>query len=227
MKIAILGGTGDQGFGLALRFAKNHDIIIGSRKKEKAEEASSRAKEILLSKGISYKNIIGMDNKEASKEGDVVILSLPYQHTLSTLKDIKEDLTNKIVVSIGVPLATAIGDKPTRVSLPPQGSVAEMVQEYLKDLNELKVVSAFHNVCSKELEDLDHPVDCDILVCGDDIESKKVVMSLAEEIDGVRVIDCGKLELSRYIEQITPLLIGLNIKYKLKGSGIRITGLKK
>jgi NADPH-dependent F420 reductase len=223
MKIAILGGTGDQGFGLALRFAKNHDIIIGSRKKEKAEDASNRAKEILLSKGINYKNITGMDNKEASKEGDVVILSLPYQHTLSTLKDIKENLTNKIVVSIGVPLATAIGDKPTRVVLPPQGSVAEMVQEYLKDS---KVVSAFHNVCSKELEDIDHPVDCDILVCGDDVESKKVIMSLAEEIEGVRAIDCGKLELSRYIEQITPLLIGLNIKYKLKGSGIRITGLK-
>ena len=222
MKIAILGGTGDQGFGLALRFAKNHDIIIGSRKKEKAEDASNRAKEILISKGIAYKNITGMDNKEASKEGDVIILSLPYQHTLSTLKDIKEDLTNKIVVSIGVPLATAIGDKPTRVALPPQGSVAEMVQEYLKDS---KVVSAFHNVCSKELEDIDHPVDCDILVCGDDVESKKVIMSLAEEIDGVRAIDCGKLELSRYIEQITPLLIGLNIKYKLKGSGIRITGI--
>ena len=222
MKIAILGGTGDQGFGLALRFAKNHDIIIGSRKKEKAEDASNRAKEILISKGIAYKNITGMDNKEASKEGDVVILSLPYQHTLSTLKDIKENLTNKIVVSIGVPLATAIGDKPTRVVLPPQGSVAEMVQEYLKDS---KVVSAFHNVCSKELEDIDHPVDCDILVCGDDVESKKVIISLAEEIDGVRAIDCGKLELSRYIEQITPLLIGLNIKYKLKGSGIRITGL--
>jgi NADPH-dependent F420 reductase len=224
MKIAILGGTGDQGFGLALRFAKNHDIIIGSRKKERAEDASNRAKEILLSKGINYKNITGMDNKEASKEGDVVILSLPYQHTLSTLKDIKEDLKNKIVVSIGVPLATAIGDKPTRVALPPQGSVAEMVQEYLKDS---KVVSAFHNVCSKELEDIGHAVDCDILVCGDDVESKKVIMSLAEEIDGVRAIDCGKLELSRYIEQITPLLIGLNIKYKLKGSGIRITGLTK
>jgi NADPH-dependent F420 reductase len=224
MKIAILGGTGDQGFGLALRFAKNHDIIIGSRKKERAEDASNRAKEILLSKGINYKNITGMDNKEASKEGDVVILSLPYQHTLSTLKDIKEDLKNKIVVSIGVPLATAIGDKPTRVALPPQGSVAEMVQEYLKDS---KVVSAFHNVCSKELEDIDHPVDCDILVCGNDDESKKVIISLAEEIDGVRAIDCGKLELSRYIEQITPLLIGLNIKYKLKGSGIRITGLTK
>lgn len=223
MKISILGGTGDQGFGLALRFAKNHDIIIGSRKKEKAEDASNRAKEILSSKGMDYKSIIGMDNKESSKEGDVIILSLPYQHTLSTLKDLKEDLSNKIVVSIGVPLATAIGDKPTRVVLPPQGSVAEMVQDYLKDS---KVVSAFQNVCSKELEDLEHPVDCDILICGNDIESKKVIISLAEEIDGVKAIDCGNLELSRYIEQITPLLIGLNIKYKLKGSGIRITGLK-
>ncbi|WP_292459575.1 NADPH-dependent F420 reductase [Methanothermococcus sp.] len=224
MKIAILGGTGDQGFGLALRFAKNHDVIIGSRKEEKAEEASNKVKEILSSKGLKYKNVIGLDNKEASKEGDVVILSLPYQYILSTLKDLKEELAGKIVVSIGVPLATAIGDKPTRVVLPPQGSVAEMVQDYLKNS---KVVSAFQNVCCKELEDIDNPVDCDILVCGDDAESKNIIMSLAEEIDGVRAIDCGKLELSSYIEQITPLLIGLNIKYKLKGSGIRITELKE
>ncbi len=224
MKIAILGGTGEQGFGLALRFAKNHDIIIGSRKKEKAEDATTRAKKILASKGINYKNIIGMDNKEASIEGDLIILSLPYQHILSTLSNIKENLENKIVVSIGVPLATAVGDKPTRTVLPPQGSVAEMVQEYLKDS---KVVSAFHNVCSKSLEDIEHSVDCDVLVCGNDVESKNIVMSIAEEIDGVNAIDCGSLELSRYIEQITPLLISLNIKYKLKGSGIRVTGMKK
>ncbi|ADC69202.1 NADPH-dependent F420 reductase [Methanocaldococcus sp. FS406-22] len=222
MKIAILGGTGDQGFGLALRLAKNNKIIIGSRKKEKAEEAAKKAKEILNQRGIEA-DIIGLENKEAAKEGDVVILSIPYEYTLSTIKQLKEDLKGKIVVSIGVPLATAIGDKPTRLLFPPDGSVAEMVQNVLK---ESKVVSAFQNVCHAVLEDLDNPVDCDILVCGNDEEAKKVVIDLANQIDGVRAIDCGNLEKSRIIEAITPLLIGLNIKYKSKGTGIRITNLE-
>jgi NADPH-dependent F420 reductase len=222
MKIAILGGTGDQGFGLALRFAKNNKIIIGSRKKEKAEEAAKKAKEILKQRGIEA-DIIGLENREAAKEGDVVILSLPYEYTLSTIKQLKEELKGKIVVSIGVPLATAIGDKPTRLLFPPDGSVAEMIQNVLKDS---KVVSAFQNVCHAVLEDLDNPVDCDILVCGNDEEAKKVVMDLANQIEGVRAIDCGNLEKSRIIEAITPLLIGLNIKYKSKGTGIRITNLE-
>ena len=222
MKIAILGGTGDQGFGLALRLAKNNKIIIVSRKKEKAEEAAKRAKEILKQRGIEA-DIIGLENKDAAKEGDVVILSIPYEHTLSTIKQLKEELKGKIVVSIGVPLATAIGDKPTRLLFPPDGSVAEMVQNVLKDS---KVVSAFQNVCHAVLEDLDNPVDCDILVCGNDEEAKKVVIDLANQIEGVRAIDCGNLEKSRIIEAITPLLIGLNIKYKSKGTGIRITNLE-
>ncbi|CAB3289179.1 F420-dependent NADP reductase [Methanocaldococcus lauensis] len=222
MKISILGGTGDQGFGLALRLAKNNKIIIGSRKKEKAEEAAKRAKEILKQREIEA-DIVGLENKDAAKEGDVVILSIPYEYTLSTIKQLKEELKGKIVVSIGVPLATAIGDKPTRLLFPPDGSVAEMVQNVLK---ESKVVSAFQNVCHAVLEDLDNPVDCDILVCGNDEEAKKVVINLANQIDGVRAIDCGNLEKSRIIEAITPLLIGLNIKYKSKGTGIRITNLE-
>ncbi len=221
MKISILGGTGDQGFGLALRLAKNNKIIIGSRKKEKAEEAAKRAKEILKQRGIKA-DIVGLENKDAAKEGDVVILSLPYEYTLSTIKQLKEELKGKIVVSIGVPLATAIGDKPTRLLFPPDGSVAEMIQ---KALPESKVVSAFQNVCHAVLEDLDNPVDCDILVCGNDEEAKKVVINLANQIEGVRAIDCGNLEKSRIIEAITPLLIALNIKYKSKGTGIRITNL--
>lgn len=224
MKIAILGGTGDQGFGLALRFAKNHEIIIGSRREEKAADAAKKLKEIISEKGINVVNVKGTNNKDAAKEGEVVIVSLPFEYTISTLKELKEELKDKVVVSIGVPLATAIGDKPTRITLPPQGSVAEMVQEYLKDS---KVVSAFHNVCCNVLEDIENPVECDILICGNDKEAKKIVIELAEEIEGVKGIDCGKLEMSKYIEQITPLLIQLNIKYKLKGAGIKITGLEK
>ncbi|HIP84998.1 MAG TPA: NADPH-dependent F420 reductase [Methanothermococcus okinawensis] len=224
MKIAIIGGTGDQGFGLALRLAKNYQVIIGSRRREKAQESAGRIREILSSKGIPYRDVIGMENREASREGDIVILSIPFQYTLPTIIDLREELKGKVVVSIGVPLASAVGDKPTRVVLPPQGSVAQMVQEYLKDS---KVVSAFHNVSAKVLESIEEPVDCDILVCGDDEESKRKVIEVINSIEGCRGIDCGDLEMSRYVEQITPLLISLNIKYKLKGSGIRITGLRR
>jgi len=222
VKVTILGGTGEQGFGLALRLAKNYEVIIGSRRREKAQEAAERIKEILSSKGIPYRNVVGMENREASREGDIVILSIPYQHILSTIGDLKEELKGKVVVSIGVPLASAIGDKPTRVVLPFQGSVAQMVQEYLKDS---KVVSAFQNVSAKVLECVEEPVDCDILVCGDDEEAKRIVIEMVESIEGCRGIDCGNLEMSRYVEQITPLLIGLNIRYGVKGSGIRITRL--
>ncbi|ABR54769.1 NADPH-dependent F420 reductase [Methanococcus vannielii SB] len=221
MKIAILGGTGDQGFGLALRFSKNHEILIGSRKAEKAVEASENALKILSEKKIST-TIKGLTNSEASKLADVVIVSLPFEYTISTLKELKEELKGKIVVSIGVPLATAIGDKPTRVITCPQGSVAELIQEILP---ESKVVSGFQNICSKCLEDLDCEVNCDVLIAGNDVEAKKTVISLANEIPGIRGIDAGKLEISKFIEQITPLLIQLNIKYKLKGAGIQITGL--
>jgi len=224
VKVAILGGTGEQGFGLALRLAKNYKVIIGSRRREKAQEAAERIKEILSSKGIPYRDVVGMENREASREGEIVILSIPYQHILPTVGDLKEELKGKVVVSIGVPLASVIGDKPTRVVLPPQGSVAQMVQEYLKDS---KVVSAFQNVSAKVLECIEEPVDCDILVCGDDEEAKRKVIEMVESIEGCRGIDCGNLEMSRYVEQITPILIGLNIRYRLKGSGIRITGLRR
>lgn len=222
MKIAILGGTGEQGFGLALRFGKNtnHEIIIGSRKEERAAEAAEKVKSVLTGRGIDA-NVLGLENSCAAKEGDVVILSLPYEYS-SIVKELKEFLAGKIVVSTGVALATVIGDKPTRPLPPPQGSVAEMIKEKLKDS---RVVSAFQNISSVALEDLDNPVDCDLLVCGDNQEAKSVVMNLADEIPGIRTIDCGELEMSRIVEQITPLLIKLNIKYNIKGAGIRITGI--
>jgi len=224
MKIAILGGTGEQGFGLALRFAKNtnHEIIIGSRREEKAEDAAERVKFLLKRRGIDA-NVSGLENSGAAKEGDIVILSLPYEYYIPIIKELKELLAGKIVVSMGVALATVIGDKPTRALPPPQGSVAEMIKEKLKDS---RVVSAFQNISSEILEDLDNPVDCDLLVCGDDDEAKRVLMTLADEIPGIRTIDCGELEMSRIVEQITPLLIRLNIKHKIKlGAGIRITGI--
>ncbi|MCS3900575.1 NADPH-dependent F420 reductase [Methanococcus voltae] len=228
MKVAILGGTGDQGLGLAMRFAMNeaNEVIIGSRKEEKAIEAAKEAMERLStvqSKDTKNISINAMTNLDAAKEADVVLLSLPFEYTISTLKDLKDALKGKIVVSLMVPLASAFGDKPTRVITCPQGSVAEMVQAYLP---ESTVVSGFHNVCHKCLCDLENPINCDVLIAGDDKEANKTVVELANTINGVNGIDCGKLEISRYIEQITPLLVQLNIKYKAKGTGLRITGLE-
>ncbi|ENN96798.1 NADPH-dependent F420 reductase [Methanocaldococcus villosus KIN24-T80] len=220
MKIAILGGTGDQGFGLALRLAKDNEIIIGSRKKEKAEAAAEKAREILKSKNI-LAEIKGLENKDAAKEGEIVIISIPYEHILSTIKELKDELKGKIVVSIAVPLATAIGDNPTRLLYPPDGSVAEMIQKVLKDS---KVVSAFQNISAKILSDLDSEIECDILVCGDYEDAKKVVIDLINKM-GARAIDCGNLEKSRIIEGITALLIAINKKYKIDRAGIKITGI--
>ncbi|ADG13605.1 NADPH-dependent F420 reductase [Methanocaldococcus infernus] len=221
MKISIIGGTGEQGFALALRLLiKGFHVIIGSRSEEKALMTVEEIKKIL---GERLKGKVeGKNNIEAAKEGDVVVLSIPYEYTIPTIKALKDELKGKIVISMGVPLATAIGDKPTRLLYPPDGSVAEMVQNILK---ESKVVGALQNVSNKVLRDIEKEVDCDILITGDDEEAKRVVKEILEKIDGVRVIDCGDLEKSRIVESITALLIALNIKYKAE-TGIRITNLK-
>ncbi|WP_457611754.1 NADPH-dependent F420 reductase [Methanocaldococcus sp.] len=220
MKISIIGGTGEQGFALALRLLiKGYDIIIGSRSEEKALMTVEEIKNILKDK-LKGK-VEGKNNVEAAREGDIVILSVPYEYTIQTIKALKDELKGKIVVSMGVPLATAIGDKPTRLLYPPDGSVAEMVQNILK---ESKVVGALQNVSNKVLREIDKPVDCDILITGNYEDAKEVVANILKDIDGVRVIDCGDLEKSRIVEGLTALLIALNIKYKSE-TGIRITNI--
>jgi NADPH-dependent F420 reductase len=224
MKIAIVGGTGDQGLGLALRFAKaGEEVIIGSRDVKKALNAVDLVKN-MLNEEIS--NVSGTTNNEAAAEGDIVILTVPLQAQMVTLKSIKDDVKGKILVDATVPLESCIGGAPVRYVDVWQGSAAERTADFLKD-EDVTVVSAFNNISAASLTNIDSDVDCDCLVSGEAHEAKKMVMEVAEKIPGVKAIDCGGLENARIVEKITPLLINLNIKNRVRLTGIRITGLDR
>ncbi|MDO8869716.1 MAG: NADPH-dependent F420 reductase [Methanobacteriaceae archaeon] len=223
MKVAIIGGTGDQGFGLALRFAKSGEkVLLGSRDIKKAENSVNVIHNML--KGEELDCIQGMTNQDAAAQGDIVILTVPLQAQKITLNSIKDYLEGKILVDATVPLETCVGGKSTRYIDLWEGSAAERTAEILKDKNTI-VVSAFNNVSSASLTNIKEDVKCDCLISGDDSESKTIVMELAEKIPGVKSIDCGPLENARIVEKITPLLINLNIRNKTRLAGIRITGL--
>lgn len=225
MKIAIIGGTGSQGLNLGKRFAiAGEDVIIGSRKEEKAlmkvEETLDELKD--------YENIsmVGMANEVAAEEGDILILTVPLSAQKSTLQTIKDHVGDKIIMDATVPLETAIGGSPARFIDLMEGSAVERTAKILKN-TDAKVIAAFNNVSNSLLENIPEPIDCDCLIAGNDNEAKKVAIELIEKIPGIECIDCGKLEKARMIEKITPLLIGLNIKYKSHYGGLRITGIKK
>ena len=223
MKIAIIGGTGDQGLGLALRFVKaGENIIIGSRDAKKAENAVNTVKEMLGDEEVS--SIRGLNNMDAATEGDIILLTVPLQAQIITLKSIKEYIGDKIVIDATVPLDGCLGGRPTRYVDVWQGSAAERTAELLEGTN-AKVVSAFNNVSAPSLLNIKRDVECDCLVSGDDEEARKTVMTLAEKIPQIRSVDCGPLENARIVEKITPLLINLNIRNKIKFAGLRITGL--
>jgi hypothetical protein len=221
--IAILGGTGDQGLGLALRFARvGRPVAIGSRKVERAVEAAQQVlKQIPEAQAIS-----GHENADAVVGAPVVILSVPFEHMAGTLKSVRERLTEgQIVVSMGVPLATAIGDGAVRTLGVWQGSCAELVAGLVP--RGVQVVSAFQNVSAHRLQHLDEPVECDVVVSGAK-EARERVMALCELVPGLRAIDGGPLANARIVESLTALLIGLNVRYEVSaGIGIRFTGLPR
>lgn len=222
MKIAIVGGTGDQGLGLALRFAKaGEEVIIGSRDVKKALNAVNLVKKMIKEE---INNIQAATNSEAAQEGDIVLLTVPLQAQMATLSSIKDDVKGKIIVDATVPLESCIGGSPVRFVNVWEGSAVERTAEFLKDKN-VQVISAFNNISAASLTNIDSEVDCDCLISGEDEEAKTLVMELAEKIPGVRSIDCGGLENARIVEKITPLLINLNIRNRIKLAGIRITGL--
>ncbi len=218
--VAILGGTGEQGLGLAYRFAAaGRSVRIGSRKSERALAAASE----VLAK-LPDADVRGHENPEATRvvQGGIVILSVPFEHTVSTLASVREELTpDTVLVSMGVPLATAIGDVAGRVIQVSQGSCAELCQSLAPE--GVRVISAFQNVSAHRLLELDHPVECDVIVSGARAERLRV-MALCDDVPGTRAIDGGPLYNARYVEQLTALLIGINIRHKLRlGAGIRLT----
>ena len=218
--IAILGGTGDQGLGLALRFAQaGRPVVIGSRKEERAVTAADEVRA-----QVPDADVIGLDNAEATRRAEVVILSVPFEHTAGTLKSIKDSWSDgQIVVSMGVPLATAVGDGPMRMVGVWQGSCAELVASLVP--KGVHTISAFQNVPAHRLQHLADPVECDVIVSGTK-DPRARIMALCELVPGVRPINGGPLANARYVEGWTALLIGMNIRYKVpEGMGFRLTGL--
>ena len=218
--IAILGGTGDQGLGLALRFAKaGRRVVIGSRKRDRAEAA---AKQVLAA--VPDARVSGCENADATREAPIVILSVPFEHSAGTVKDIRSALLpGQIVVSMAVPLAAAIGDGAVRTLGIWQGSCAELLDSLVPE--GVPVVSAFQNVSAHRLQALDQAVECDVIVSGGR-QARERVMGLCRLVPGLRAVNGGPLSNARIVEGITALLIGLNVRYKVpEGLGIRLTGL--
>jgi NADPH-dependent F420 reductase len=216
--IAVLGGTGPEGFGLALRWAQaGETVIIGSRDAKRAQDAAARIKAKSGDAQIS-----GQENAAACAAADLLVLTVPFEGHATLLKQLKPAIrTGSIVIDATVPLAASVGGRATRTLGVWQGSAAQQTAELVPP--GVSVVAAFQNV-SAELLNSDGPVDCDVIVCGDDAKAGQQVRALAAKIPGVRAIDGGKLENARILEQITALLIGLNIRHK-GHSGMRITGL--
>lgn len=218
--IAILGGTGDQGLGLALRFAKaGRPVVIGSRKPDRAETARDEVAE-----AVPGANVTGFENAEATRRARIVILSVPFEHTASTVKSIRDALApGQVVVSMGVPLATAVGGSAAHTVGVWQGSCAEWVAGLVPD--GVEVVSAFQNVSAHRLRELGEPVECDVVVSGAK-GPRQQVMDLCPLVPGLRAIDGGPLANARIVESMTALLIGLNIRYRVsEGIGVRFTGV--
>ena len=223
--ISVIGGTGPQGLGIAKRLAiAGEPVIIGSRKEEKALQIVEETKEEL--KDYAIAEIKGMANEDAAKEGDVLIITVPLAAQKPTLEGIKEFCNGKIILDATVPLETAIGGKPFRFIDLMEGSAAERTAKIL-DGTGAKVICAFCNISNSHLANIPEDIDCDCLIAGDDKEAKEVASEIINKIPGIRTIDVGILEKARIIEKITPLLIGLNIKYKSHYGGLRITGIPK
>ncbi|HEX9667505.1 MAG TPA: NADPH-dependent F420 reductase [Thermodesulfobacteriota bacterium] len=210
MKISLLGGTGDIAEGLVLRWSKvGHEIFIGSRSEEKAKGIASQYNQKLSERGI--KSIIhGMPNAEAAKESEVIIISIPPEYAVSTLESVRNSINNQIVVSPVVPMVKR--GRSFFYSPPSQGSAALEIKQVLPE--GARLVSAYHNLPAKELSDIEHPLDYDVVICGDDDEAKEVVKTLTEDMRNLRVLDAGPLEISSMIEAITPLIVNLNVRYK-------------
>jgi len=215
--IAVLGGTGKEGSGLALRWASaGLRVLIGSRDAAKAQATAQT-----LKARLGTDNIVGLLNREAAAQADVVVLTLPYAGQQPIVQEIRDVVQGKVVVNVSVPLDPA---SPRKIQVPPAGSASAEVQEILG--TGAKVVAAFQNVSHGHLQNLDEPVDCDILVCGDEQEAKAVAMNLVRRA-GFEAFDAGALANAVAVEGLTAILININIQYKAKGAGIRVTGVKR
>ncbi|HKN15949.1 MAG TPA: NADPH-dependent F420 reductase [Candidatus Sulfotelmatobacter sp.] len=217
--IAVLGGTGPAGMGLGLRWARaGETILIGSRDAQRAQEAADKIKQ----KAGSQTRVSGMENSAACAAAEILILTVPFEGQAALLKQLKPAIRpGSILIDATVALAASVGGRASRTLGVWQGSAAQQAAELVP--KGVSVAAAFHNL-SADMLNGDDPLECDVIVCSDDPNALQLTRSLAARIPGVRALDGGKLENARILEQITALLIGLNIRHKGHG-GIRITGL--
>ncbi|MGH2589910.1 MAG: NADPH-dependent F420 reductase [Actinomycetota bacterium] len=220
MDVAVVGGTGEEGFGLALRLGSaGHRVVIGSRSDEKGSAAGARARET-LGEGA---DVSGTTNEAAAKSGEVVFVTVPFEGQADTYRTIKPHLrTGTIVCDATSPLATAVGGRAWHVIRPWHGSAAEQAAAILGPT--ARMTAGFHTIPAGALRALEAPMDSDVLVCGDDPEAKAVVGGLIEQIPNLRWVDCGLLSQARIAETMTALLISINRAYRVHDSGFRITG---
>lgn len=225
--VSIIGASGALGFGLALRLARaNSEVTIGSREPERARAAAARAQAALLDGGAEPTGgdtVRGLPNAEAAAASELVILCVPFRNQSETLNNLRAVLrAGQVVIDATVPLAAAVGGKATRTLGVWQGSAAQQSQEMVPE--GVRVVSALHTVSSAALRDLDHPLDEDVLLAGDRRADKERVAQLIDSIDGLRCVDCGRLEMARLTEGLTALLISINARHQSR-AGVKITGL--
>jgi NADPH-dependent F420 reductase len=217
VKIAVLGGTGKEGSGLALRWAAaGHDVTLGSREAEKAQRAAAE-----LNATLGKESVRGMANREAAAQADVVVMTVPYAAHAATIESVKDVVQGKVFIDVTVPLDP---QNVRRVKMPAGGSASVEAQQSLGE--GVRVVAAFQNISAEHLQSLDHEIECDVLVCGNDKDAKKLVIELAQAAR-IQAWDAGPIENAMVVEGMTSVLINLNIKHKVKAAGIRITGVPK
>lgn len=220
MTIAIVGGTGDQGLGLALRLGRaGEQVVIGSRSEERGAEAGEKARDVL---GPEV-DVGGTDNARAVAGAEVVFVTVPYAGQADIYRGIKEAVRpDAVVCDTTAPLATAVGGRPWHVLRPWQGSAAEQAKSLLP--TGVRLVAGLHTVSAESLQDLERPVEGDVLICGDDEEAKATIGALVEKIPDLRWVDCGALAAARILEPLTAVLITVNRRYGIKEAGMRLTG---
>jgi NADPH-dependent F420 reductase len=220
MDVAVIGGTGQEGFGLTLRLAKaGHHVTIGSRSADKGATVAEEARGI-VGEGA---NVDGTTNEEAASAVEVVAVTVPFAGQADIYRAIKPTVrAGTIVLDATSPLATAVGGRAWQVVRPWHGSAAEQADAILSQ--GVRMVAAFHTIAGEALQDLEQLLESDVLVCGDDAEAKAVVGGLVHDIPNLRWVDAGALSMARIIETMTALLVSVNRTYKVKDSGFRITG---
>ena len=218
--VAVIGGTGEEGFGLTLRLGRaGHHVIVGSRSAEKGSGAAQKARDLLGGDA----RVDGTTNEDAASAAEVVAVTVPFAGQADIYRAIKPAVKpGTIVLDATSPLASAVGGRAWQVLRPWHGSAAEQAEAILAQ--GVRMVAGFHTIAGDALQDLDQALESDVLVCGDDADAKAIVGSLVDDIPNLRWVDCGLLSMARIAETMTALLISVNRTYKVKDSGFRIVG---